>query len=78
MGEMEWLRHLAIGGISVAKPLPSLNGKDVEAVPDGNGGSFLLRVCCFIPFLSFESGIAQFVAFCQAVHTACVSAKLIK
>ncbi|MDK1004412.1 phosphotransferase enzyme family protein [Bacillus subtilis] len=44
MGEMEWLRHLAIGGISVAKPLPSLNGKDVEAVPDGNGGSFLLRV----------------------------------
>ncbi|MCY8132102.1 phosphotransferase, partial [Bacillus spizizenii] len=44
MGEMEWLRHLAEGGLSVAKSLPSLGGKDVEEVPDGNGGSFLLRV----------------------------------
>ncbi|WP_456280015.1 phosphotransferase enzyme family protein [Bacillus sp. K7] len=44
MGEMEWLHHLAEGGLSVAKPIPSLNGKDVEEVPDGNGGAFLLRV----------------------------------
>lgn len=44
MGEMEWLRHLTEGGLSVAIPLPSLGGKDVEEVPDGNGGSFLLRV----------------------------------
>lgn len=40
MGEMEWLHHLAEGGLSVAKPIPSLNGKDVEEVPDGNGGAF--------------------------------------
>ncbi|PRR94782.1 hypothetical protein C6W24_19530 [Bacillus atrophaeus] len=43
MGEMEWLHHLAKGGLSVAKPIPSLDGKDVEEVPDGTGGAFLLR-----------------------------------
>ncbi|KMN52325.1 phosphotransferase enzyme family protein, partial [Bacillus sp. LK7] len=44
LGEMEWLHHLAKEGLSVAKPIPSLNGKDVEEVPDGKGGAFLLRV----------------------------------
>ncbi|KYD00500.1 phosphotransferase enzyme family protein [Bacillus atrophaeus] len=43
MGEMEWLHYLAKGGLSVAKPIPSLDGKDVEEVPDGTGGAFLLR-----------------------------------
>ncbi|XYR60452.1 phosphotransferase enzyme family protein [Bacillus amyloliquefaciens] len=44
LGEMEWLHHLAKGGLSAAKPIPSLNGKDVEEVPDGKGGAFLVRV----------------------------------
>ncbi|MEC1600798.1 MULTISPECIES: phosphotransferase enzyme family protein [Bacillus] len=43
MGEMEWLRHLDEGGLSVAKPISSLNGTEIEEVPDGNGGAFLLR-----------------------------------
>ncbi|AOC90154.1 phosphotransferase enzyme family protein [Bacillus amyloliquefaciens] len=44
LGEMEWLYHLTKGGLSAAKPIPSLNGRDVEEVPDGKGGAFLLRV----------------------------------
>ncbi|WP_416655759.1 phosphotransferase enzyme family protein [Bacillus amyloliquefaciens] len=44
LGEMEWLHHLTKGGLSAAKPIPSLNGRDVEEVPDGKGGAFLLRV----------------------------------
>lgn len=44
LGEMEWLHHLAKGGLSVAKPIASLNGRDIEQVDDGQGGSFLLRV----------------------------------
>ncbi|MEC3795416.1 hypothetical protein A6g_14160 [Bacillus velezensis] len=44
LGEMEWLHHLAKGGLSAAKPIPSLNGRDVEEVPDGKGGAFLVRV----------------------------------
>ncbi|WP_342007447.1 phosphotransferase enzyme family protein [Bacillus sp. YBsi01] len=44
LGEMEWLHHLTKGGLSAAKPIPSLNGRDVEKVPDGKGGAFLLRV----------------------------------
>ncbi|AME06159.1 phosphotransferase enzyme family protein [Bacillus siamensis] len=44
LGEMEWLHHLTKGGLSAAKPIPSLNDRDVEEVPDGKGGAFLLRV----------------------------------
>ncbi|WP_424161605.1 phosphotransferase enzyme family protein [Bacillus amyloliquefaciens] len=44
LGEMEWLHHLTKGGLSAAKPIPSLNGRDVEELPDGKGGAFLLRV----------------------------------
>ncbi|MGN9863927.1 phosphotransferase enzyme family protein [Bacillus swezeyi] len=44
MGEMEWLHHLADGGLSVAAPIASLNGKDIEEVPDGKSGAFLVRV----------------------------------
>ncbi|MEW4061053.1 hypothetical protein CHH79_15920 [Bacillus siamensis] len=44
LGEIEWLHHLTKGGLSAAKPIPSLNGRDVEEVPDGKGGAFLLRV----------------------------------
>ncbi|OIK19519.1 phosphotransferase enzyme family protein [Bacillus amyloliquefaciens] len=44
LGEMEWLHHLTKSGLSAAKPIPSLNGRDVEEVPDGKGGAFLFRV----------------------------------
>lgn len=44
LGEMDWLRFLAHHGISVAKPISSARGKDVETIPDQAGGAFLLRV----------------------------------
>lgn len=44
LGEMDWIRYLSQHGISVAKPVLSARGKDVEAIPDQAGGAFLLRV----------------------------------
>lgn len=39
-GEVDWINHLANGGVSVAKAIPSDNGKLVEAIEDGQGGQF--------------------------------------
>ena len=40
LGEMDWIRYLSQHGISVAKPVLSARGKDVEAIPDQAGGAF--------------------------------------
>jgi Ser/Thr protein kinase RdoA (MazF antagonist) len=40
-GEADWLNHLADGGLSVARAIPSENGNLVEMVEDGQGGQFL-------------------------------------
>jgi amicoumacin kinase len=39
-GEVDWINHLARGGVSVARAIPSENGKLVEVVDDGQGGQF--------------------------------------
>ena len=40
-GEVDWINHLAAGGVSVARAIHSERGKLVEAVEDGQGGVFL-------------------------------------
>ncbi len=40
-GEVDWINHLAAGGVSVARAVHSESGKLVEAVEDGQGGVFL-------------------------------------
>ncbi len=39
-GEVNWINHLARGGVSVAQAIPSLRGKLVEAMDDDRGGQF--------------------------------------
>lgn len=41
-GEVDWINHLAEGGVSVARAILSDEGKLVEAIDDGWGGSFLV------------------------------------
>jgi Ser/Thr protein kinase RdoA (MazF antagonist) len=43
-GEVDWINHLARGGVSVARAIPSENGKLVEAIddPDGHGSQFFV------------------------------------
>ena len=41
-GEVDWINHLARGGVSVAQAIPSENGKLVEVIDDGQGGQFLV------------------------------------
>lgn len=41
-GEMDWINHLARGGVSVARAIPSLSGELVEAIDDADGGQFLV------------------------------------
>ena len=41
-GEVDWINTLARGGVSVARAIPSANGKLVEAIDDGGGGQFLV------------------------------------
>lgn len=40
-GEVDWINHLASGGVTVAQALPSASGKLVEVIHDGEGGQFL-------------------------------------
>ncbi|WKZ38483.1 MAG: phosphotransferase [Anaerolineales bacterium] len=40
-GEVNWINHLARGGVSVAQAIPSLRGKLVEVMDDDLGGQFL-------------------------------------
>lgn len=40
-GEVDWINHLARGGVSVARAVPSENGKLVEVIDDARGGQFL-------------------------------------
>ena len=40
--EVDWINHLARGGVSVAWAIPSENGRLVEAVDDHHGGQFLV------------------------------------
>ena len=40
-GEVDWINHLARGGVSVAQASPSENGNLVEVIDDGQGGYFL-------------------------------------
>lgn len=40
-GEVDWINHLADGGVSVARAVLSDAGRLVEAVDDGQGGQFL-------------------------------------
>lgn len=40
-GEVHWINHLANAGVSVARAVPSLGGKLVEVIDDGQGGQFL-------------------------------------
>ena len=39
-GEVDWINHLASGGVSVARAVPSLNNKLVEVIDDTQGGQF--------------------------------------
>lgn len=39
-GEVDWINYLARGGVSVARAIPSQNGKLVEAIDDNQGGQF--------------------------------------
>ena len=41
-GEVDWINHLAQGGVSVARAVPSPRGEWVETVDDGQGGQFLV------------------------------------
>jgi Ser/Thr protein kinase RdoA (MazF antagonist) len=41
-GEVDWINHLARGGVSVAKAIPSESGKLVEVIEDRQGGQFLV------------------------------------
>src|SRR5215210_9489908 len=36
-GEVDWINYLARGGVSVARAIPSANGKLVEAIEDDQG-----------------------------------------
>ncbi len=40
-GEVDWINYLADGGVSAARAVLSANGKLVEAIEDGQGGTFL-------------------------------------
>ncbi len=40
-GELDWIRHLVVGGVSAAEPVPSEGGALVEPIDDGQGGRFL-------------------------------------
>ena len=42
LGEVDWINYLAEGGVSVARAILSETGKLVEAIEDGQGGSFLV------------------------------------
>jgi Ser/Thr protein kinase RdoA (MazF antagonist) len=44
LGEADWINFLALGGVNVAKVIPSRNGRLVETVGDGFGGEFLATV----------------------------------
>jgi len=41
-GEVDWINHLAHGGVSVARAIPSLSGQLVEVIDDRQGGQFLV------------------------------------
>ena len=41
-GEVDWINHLARGGVAVARAIPSENGKLVEVIDDAHGGQFLV------------------------------------
>jgi Ser/Thr protein kinase RdoA (MazF antagonist) len=41
-GEVDWINHLARGGVSVSRAVPSQNGRLVEVIDDGQGGQFLV------------------------------------
>jgi amicoumacin kinase len=41
-GEVDWINHLARGGVSVARAIPSLSEELVEAIDDADGGQFLV------------------------------------
>src|SRR6185503_12274077 len=40
--EVDWINYLARGGVSVARAIPSVSGKLVEAIEDDQGGEFLV------------------------------------
>jgi Ser/Thr protein kinase RdoA (MazF antagonist) len=40
-GEVDWINHLAAGGAGVSRAIFSASNRLVEAIPDGQGGSFL-------------------------------------
>ena len=40
LGEVDWINYLAAGGVSVARAIPSVAGNLVEAIDDGQGGTF--------------------------------------
>jgi Ser/Thr protein kinase RdoA (MazF antagonist) len=41
-GEVDWINHLARGGVSVARAVPSLSGELVEVIDDHQGGQFFV------------------------------------
>src|SRR5215207_6420313 len=40
-GEVDWINYLADGGVSAARAILSADGNLVEAIEDGQGGTFL-------------------------------------
>ena len=48
-GEADFINHLAAGGASVARALPSARGALVESIPDGADGAFLVTAFAKAP-----------------------------
>jgi len=43
-GELEWLNYLADHGVSVARAIPAMSGRLVEAIPHGNGDDHFITI----------------------------------
>jgi amicoumacin kinase len=54
-GELDWITYLAIGGVAVASPIPSLHGRLVEPLTDGHGEHFLATVFAKAPGKRIDS-----------------------
>ena len=47
--ELEWINYLHLGGVRVARPIPTLKGEWLESIPDGKDGSFITAAFNWAP-----------------------------